>query len=138
FRPRDKDLIVPGINLRHGLTRLDELVVFYQELFNVSANPRAERIQMPVDLRIVGGLVTVEIAPEKEAGDENYDHPDDYEHPQPGTARAEFLPLQVTVGQGWTASLVSFRGMSLSWFCHESLAFQVLSHALLGKPNGSR
>ena len=83
--------------MRHGLPRLDVLVVFHQQLFNVSANPRAQRIQMPIDLRVVGGFVTVEIPPEKEAGNQKDNRSDDDKHPQPWTPRAKFLPLQVTV-----------------------------------------
>ncbi len=38
----------------------------------MAANPRAYGVDVPIDLRVVSGLVAPEITPQKENSDQNY------------------------------------------------------------------
>src|SRR6202023_2247580 len=67
FGKVDSNLIIPRIDLNQHRTLLDVLVVFDVYTSDVSANAGADGVYVAIYLRIVGGLVGAEIAPDKKS-----------------------------------------------------------------------
>src|SRR5271167_5242137 len=71
---RSGDLKVFWVNLHERGACLDILVVFYMHRLHVAGDPRTHRIEVNIHLRIVGGLETREVTPQKNATDKNHHH----------------------------------------------------------------
>jgi hypothetical protein len=58
-----RSLIIPGIDADQHVARLHILLVGGQHLHHVAANARADRVDVPVHLSVVGGFERIEILP---------------------------------------------------------------------------
>ena len=82
------------------------MVIFNQEFQDMPRDPCANRVQVPVDLRIVRIFVAGEIAPKKESGDQQQDDSYNKKHAESEDCRHEnsssedLCPTQATEPAG--------------------------------------
>src|ERR1019366_10511470 len=104
-----------------------ELVVLHVELQHMAAHPRAHRVHVPVNLRVVGGFVASEVAPQKENADQNYEGHENESQLRARMAEKRGSPLiagfAVRLGLRRTRFRLRF-GLVAAWF-HWLLSFQV-------------
>jgi hypothetical protein len=155
FRSIHRHLIVLRINLNQRSSGRHVLVVFDQQLQDMTGDSGADRIHVAVNLRIVRILITGEVAPQKEASYQ--EHHDSYnkKHAEPGIACLKALPAKVSVRR-WQWSWLSCRPLGLRLivshhrvciFCHDYypelfapdlLTLEILPHTLFSKANRLR
>ena len=91
---RHRHLVVLGINLDQRRARLHKLIVVDQKLDDVSGDTRADGVQVAINLRVVGGLVAAQVAPEKEAGHQQHNSAHDQGQAKAGIAGG-LLPAEI-------------------------------------------
>ena len=89
----------------------------------MSGNPRTDRVQMTINLRIVGGFVAAKIPPQEKAGNQQHHNSNDQEHAEARIARLKLPPLHVALTERGRAMLLRrpCRGrafLSFGFGCH--------------------
>src|SRR5208283_5581033 len=109
-----------------------------------AADARAHRVHVPVNLRVVGGFVAGEVAPQKENGDQNHEAGENEPPLRARTAQKRSLPLiagfAVQRGRGFQRTRFRLRfglGYNAAAFFHWLLPFQVFANALFGASQGA-
>src|SRR4029077_6562344 len=94
FRLGNRDLVIVGIDPDQDIASLHVLLVIGQHLNHVAADARADSVDVPVDLSVVGGLIGVKVLPQEVAAHQNkqdHDGHDDASQAAPAAARQRAL-----------------------------------------------
>src|SRR6266700_4681885 len=96
----------------------------------MAGNARAHGVEMAINLSIIRGFVTAEVAQQKESGDEQHDDPNDQEHTEARIAGLKLSPLQVPLRQGRRTlfRLTRLRRtlLSFSLLCHITCSLNIV------------
>ena len=90
-----RHLIIGRIDFHQHRPGLHVLVVIDIELGDVSGNPRADGIDVPVHLRVVGSFIAAHVAVHKKSDNEQDDNRQRHSDTKRGTLRATRMRAEV-------------------------------------------
>jgi hypothetical protein len=136
-------LVVGRINFHENRPGLDSLIILYVELDHMAGNSRADRVDMTIDLGIIGRFIAGHVAVNEKTHHKQNDDSDHHANAEAGALRTGRPRVKISLtrrqGFGTRRRLLLLDGRALRRLFHTlSNAFQKSFDALFGSTDGIR